>query len=137
MNNIYLKNIEVVESIIHPNKKSDKAFILKRNESNLMQVWLSLRGKDVPFVHYVIYRLHSSFPKPNNKVVRNINNQNCRFSFWTWGLFEVEIIIKGADGNSRVIHHQLNYDKQINDFQEEFGKEGFVFVNNTSQAPAY
>jgi hypothetical protein len=109
-------NIEVKDSIFDPSLPPGAPRQIWRNQkygSPFYKVWLYLDGPDLPYVQCVTYELHETFPEPIRKIVRTLANPNCRLAIWTWGIFEVKVVIQDRESNSYHVMHKLNYGDEL------------------------
>ncbi len=113
-------DIKVRDSVFEPGSSSRKVYYKKTGDSALYKVWLFLDGDDLPYVLGVTYRLHSTFPDPNQTIRRTLSNPNCQLVIWTWGLFKIKALIEEKSGVIREFDYQLQYDKELQKKDVEF-----------------
>ena len=71
--------------------KEKNVYYYKRGNTTFYKVWIYLEGNDLPYVDYVTYFLHPTFPDPERRIDRTSANQNCTLITWTWGTFFCEL----------------------------------------------
>ncbi len=118
-------DIKVRDSVFEPGSPSKKVYYKRTGDTALYKVWLFLDGDDLPYVMGVTYRLHSTFPEPNQTVRRTLSNPNCQLVIWTWGLFKIKALIEEKSGVIRELDYQLQYDKELQ-------QKGVEYVEVTS-----
>ena len=71
-------------------------------------VWVEASDQELDLVERVEYTLHPSFKRP----VRSSANRSNKFSitFWTWGMFMIDVVLYLHDGTTRQIQYYLSYD---------------------------
>lgn len=94
-------------------------------EKELYKVWILLEGDSLPFVDYVEYTLHETFPNPQRKVQRTISNPRCMLAFWTWGLFTIKVVIYLKTGDTVTMDHYTTYN-------QDFARAKFKRVSSTN-----
>lgn len=115
------KNIIVRDSLFDPSSgRQDKLGYNKVEDKYFYKVWLYLEGTDLPYVDYVIYHLHPTFPNPDMTVRRTIANPNCSQAIWSWGMFNVNAEIFLKSGEVIRIDHYLTFDKIITNNEATF-----------------
>ncbi len=141
-------NLTVRDSVIRPDvnafgfssshsRKEEVAFynrINKNDEKELIryQVWVYLEGPDLPFVDFVEYTLHSSFPDPVKKVPRSVVNPACSLEIWTWGIFEVGVRIVMKNGTNIHTRHRLSYDSNFENENIEWKSKAISGLSHAS-----
>ena len=70
-------------------------------------VWIDDDDRKLDQINYVEYKLHSTFKNP----VRKSSNRRNNFSitFWTWGMFQIEVIVHKHSGEVEKYTHDLSY----------------------------
>lgn len=81
----------------------------------LYRVFISLVGRDLPFVKKITYYLHESVTEPVRTVVRSPENPDCRLVAWLWGTFEVRAQVEDLKGGVHNLVHGLEYDKYFDE----------------------
>lgn len=98
-----------------------------KNSKNkaLYKVWIFLSGEDLDLVESVTYTLHKSFNNPIKKINRSLSNLECSLIIWTWGVFQVNVIVKDKFGGFYEFSHNLNYSNLLSKYydQIEFATE--------------
>ena len=61
------------------------------------------------------HRGRGSFKDRDHTVVRTDSNPRCKFSFYTWGVFTVKVLIKDLEGGEVLLKHRLNYADDVQD----------------------
>lgn len=76
-------------------------------------VWIEGSAEELGQVEHVEYVLHPSFKRP----VRTSSNRDNKFSvtFWTWGMFPIDVYIHMLDGSVVTLQHYLSYDLPTDD----------------------
>jgi len=76
-------------------------------------VWVDGDERTLDDISSVEYHLHSTFRNP----VRKSENRRNGFSvtFWTWGMFEIQVVINRYSGKSEIIQHKLAFDLPADD----------------------
>lgn len=110
-----VKNIWIQDTAFDPELEGDQVHVQGYGSDKPMyKVWISLAGRDVPFVDTVTYRLHPTFSNPNKKVKRSLSNPNCTLIIWTWGIFNVRAKVNFTDGTTLSLNQTLTYGDQLN-----------------------
>lgn len=86
--------------------------------SSLYKVWILLAGGDLPRVDSVTYRLHETFDNPIRTVQRNLTNQDCRITIWTWGIFQINATVLDKVGRTYSLSHQLTYGDVLSKYSD-------------------
>jgi transcription initiation factor IIF auxiliary subunit len=113
-------DIKVRDTVFEPGSSSRKVYYKKTGDTALYKVWLFLDGDDLPYVMSATYRLHSTFPDPDQTIRRTLSNPNCQLVIWTWGLFKIKALIEEKSGVIRELDYQLQYDKELQQKGVEF-----------------
>lgn len=94
------------------------------NKTPHYHIWMYLEGVDLIYVKKVTYVLHSSFRNNVREIYNTPQTPNFMLDFWTWGIFQVLIIIEDKFGDTHQYNHRLTYDQyfrrigyKINDVQ--------------------
>ena len=117
--------VSVQETLFEQGKQEIHFF--QRNGRRNYRVTLSIEGRDVPYISHVDYYLHKSFGAGSlNSIERTVYNQNCALHFWTWGTFEVVLLIHDKVGNTYELSYQLAY-------PEQFKLKGVLFKERKPQ----
>ena len=109
-------NIEVRDTVFDPNLPDEspcKAHFHIEGGRHLYKVWLYLSGDDLVYVQSATYTLHQTFPDPVRKVTRSLSNPNCQLVIWTWGLFEVKVVVEDKSNQLHEFKHNLSYDREL------------------------
>ncbi len=77
------------------------------------RVFLYVEGSDLPYVKSVTYHLHETFRNNVRKVQRTPSNPNCQLVIWTWGLFEMRVVVEDKFGQTKSYNHLLTYDRDF------------------------
>jgi transcription initiation factor IIF auxiliary subunit len=108
------KSLQVKDTLFNPDSNDKTAYYYKGDDGKARyKVWIYLDGRDIPYVDYVTYKLHPTFPNPIKKVKRSISNANCALVIWAWGTFKTEIQIHLKDGTTVRASHNLSFDHEI------------------------
>jgi len=70
-------------------------------------VWLEATERELDEVEYVEYKLHPSFKKQIRKSSNRPNNFS--ITFWTWGMFTIQVLIHLHSGETKDIDFYLEY----------------------------
>lgn len=108
-----ISDVRVEDSIFDPARSERKVHVKRRGKTALYKVFLYLSGMDLPFVQQVTYRLHPTFPNPEQTVRRTAANPNCQLIIWTWGVFTLQAVVMDKNGNTIQLEHTLQFDKQL------------------------
>lgn len=108
-----ISDVRVEDSLFDPDRSEQKVHVRRRGKTVLYRVFLYLAGMDLPFVQQVTYRLHPTFPNPEQTVRRTAANPNCRLILWTWGIFTVQAVVLDKSGKTIQLEHTLQFDKQL------------------------
>lgn len=119
--------VEVKDTLFDPSlplstQQSNTVYIRRGSSGSFYKVWLYLTGPGLPFVQFVTYKLHPSFPDPLIRVERSLSNPNCQAIIWTWGLFDIDVTVQDRFGQTYSLKYALRYDedlKQNVDYKEE------------------
>jgi hypothetical protein len=76
-----------------------------------------LQGLDLPYVKIVRYTLHPELDELPKIVYKNVDNQNCKYSFWTWGTFIVNVEIEDYKGEIKNYQHKLEFVNELSEKQ--------------------
>lgn len=79
----------------------------------LYRVFLFLEGEGLPFVESVTYRLHPTFPRPEEQVTRSPANPRCKLEIWTWGTFQTVALIRDKRGGVAEVATWLGWDRLL------------------------
>lgn len=112
-------NVQVLDSALDPALSSGKERVIRYKSvggREHYRVWLYLAGPRLPFVDRATYILHPSFNPPVHEVARTPANPNCTLLVWTWGIFDVTVVLHGKKGETAELVHTMRYDK---DFQSK------------------
>jgi pYEATS domain-containing protein involved in immunity len=82
-------------------------------ERRLYRVFLFLEGEGLPFVESVVYRLHPTFPHPEETVTRSPANPRCKLEIWTWGVFQATALIRDKRGGAAEVSTWLGWDRLL------------------------
>lgn len=76
-------------------------------------IWIEGSPEDLDAVDHVEYKLHASFERPSRKS----SNRGNKFSitFWTWGMFRIDVAIFLRDGSVENIQYFLSYELPADD----------------------
>jgi hypothetical protein len=110
-------DIELTDLPFEPDAR-DQVIKRRRDSKGRIRykVWLILSGADVIFVKRVTYVLHRSFgPKAIQTVDRSVDNPDCRFPIWTWGLFQTKAVVETKDQRRLELIHYLQYNRWLRD----------------------
>ena len=71
-------------------------------------VWIDGPDEELDTIQKVEYRLHPSFNKP----LRSSGNRKNNFSitFWTWGTFEIEVLVHKINGPTESFVHDMHFE---------------------------
>ena len=132
-------NIQFVDTVFDPAvygfetspKKTDGKYKVnyEKGESALYKVWFFLVGIDLPFIDFVNYHLHETFPEPVRRVQRTVGNPNCILEIWTWGIFPVIVDIVDKSGRTYRLERQLTYGNLLKEYKNQI-----EFVVESSQS---
>ncbi len=72
------------------------------------RVWIDGDDRTLDDISSVEYHLHSTFRNP----IRRSENRRNGFSvtFWTWGMFEIKVVIHTYSKGTETITHHLSFD---------------------------
>jgi hypothetical protein len=89
----------------------------KSNGYENFRIRLFIEGP-VDKIHYVEYELHPSFNEP----LRVSKDPTNKFSieFWTWGEFEVLVIVHYFDGHDENISYDLRYSTELTNLESGY-----------------
>lgn len=106
-------NLRIVDSVFEPGAPGKKVYVKSEGNAQLYKVWIFLEGADLPYVESVMYKLHPTFPNPEQTVRRTVANPSCQLVIWTWGLFKIKARVMGKNGRIYELEYQLQYDQQL------------------------
>ena len=113
------------DSLVDPDQDQSVVYYHPDGDGRtLYKVWMFISGSIVPYIDYVIFTLHPTFSEPVVKINRNASNPNCKFYFWTWGIFTVHLEIHLKTGQIVKFDHPLTYDRELSQISpQSFYKE--------------
>ena len=84
-----------------------KKFSKTGREHYHLGVWVDGSERDLDQIDYVEYELHPTF---TNRLRKSKNRKN-NFSvtFWTWGMFDIEVRVHTHSGEAETFTHRLEY----------------------------
>lgn len=107
-------DIRVRDSLLDPNGESAGPEMREQpGGTPLYKVHLFLEGRDLLFVRGATWHLHETFPEPVRTVQRTPSNPNCRLTIWTWGIFEIRVVVEDKGGRRYEFRHALTYGAEI------------------------
>jgi len=106
-------NLQIKDTVFEPGSTQNKVYYRSEGKTTWYKVWILLEGSDLLYVAGVTYRLHSTFPDPEQNVRRTTTNPNCQLSIWSWGLFTIRATVEDKFGRIHEYVHQMNYDKEL------------------------
>lgn len=108
-------SIELRDSVFDPDLPGNRVIRVRNpsSEQPLYQVYLYLKGPDLPFVESVEYFLHPTFKQPRRTVFRTPSNPHCKLTTWAWGVFELEARVHDKRGTVQRLVHFLGYDREL------------------------
>jgi transcription initiation factor IIF auxiliary subunit len=113
-------DLRLKDSAVEPG--SDSKTVVRTDEAKRprYKVWIYLEGSHLYLVDSVTYILHPSFSPREVKVVRTVNNEWCALEIWTWGVFELTAVVTMKTGQTVMLKHYMQYDKEISRRKSEF-----------------
>lgn len=79
----------------------------------LYKVHIFLDGMGLLYVRRATFVLHETFPQPIREVPRTASNPNCRLTIWSWGIFDVRVIVEDKSSRKYEFVHRLTYGEEI------------------------
>ena len=79
----------------------------------LYKVHIFLEGTGLLHVRRATYFLDETFDPPIREVPRTVSNPNCRLTIWTWGIFDVRVVVEDKGGRRYEFIHPLTYGEEI------------------------
>ncbi len=70
-------------------------------------VWIDASERELDEIDYVEYKLHPSFKRQTRKSKNRPNDFSV--TFWTWGMFNIEVSIHFHSRETKVINYYLEY----------------------------
>jgi transcription initiation factor IIF auxiliary subunit len=84
-----------------------KKFLEKGKEHYNLGLWIDGAERELDQINYVEYELHPTF---KNRVRKSTNRKNSfSITFWTWGMFDININIHMHSGQVISLIHKLKY----------------------------
>jgi transcription initiation factor IIF auxiliary subunit len=71
-------------------------------------VWIEGEDRDLDQVLSVQYKLHSSFKQPLRE--SSARGNNFSVTFWTWGMFGIQITLRKKDGSDEALDFHLKFE---------------------------
>ena len=102
-------DFRISDTVYEPGTYNPRIRTKKGKKYTFYKVWIMLGGNSLHHVNYVKYILHSSFTNREHIVKRSLYNPDCKFSFWTWGIFDVKVEIHLKNGDVITRSHPLEY----------------------------
>lgn len=102
-------DIQIKQNVI---RSSDGRIKYKRFSPNgrdhyHLGVWIDGEERDLDQISFVEYRLHSTFTNPLRRSASRRNNFS--ITFWTWGMFQIEVTLHLHNGQTQRLSHNLAY----------------------------
>lgn len=120
--------LRAVDSCVSIGSGAPTIYYRKIGNAEAYRVSIYIEGLDLAYVKATTYRLHQTFPEPIRRVERCPSNPNCELQFFTWGVFDVSVMIKLIDGRIFDLNHPLSFGKELS-------AEGVRFLEETEQRP--
>lgn len=110
-----LFDIEIADRPYDPSARQKVVARRRRGDTVLHRVYVFLTGRDLPYVHQVIYHLPSTVTPPPQPVIRSEAVPDCRLVIWVSEPFEVQAEIEDTRGRRYRRQHFLEFERILDE----------------------